>query len=227
MKLRQIFVALVCTIAMSSVYAESQFSGPYLGLQIGYANGDDQGFEFDHGVQNDFSQDTSPEGEFFGLTAGFNYVFNNNVLLGIEVDYNYIDADYSSFQKELGVLNTSWPVSTKVEQSASIKGRLGHVLNNDQTLLYVLGGYSIARIQRKITDLIPTVDSDSNREWNKGWLTGLGLEHFVTSNLSARIEYRHAEYSTESFNPNFVGPHTTESYDYDEETIQLGISYHF
>jgi len=225
---KQILVAMFCSVVMTPAFAESQFSGPYAGVQIGYAEGDDEGREYYDGAPTSYTQNTSPEGEFFGLSAGFNKVLNDTVLLGIEVDYDFRGEDDSSLQKSGGVEVTNWPVKTEVKEAASIRGRLGYVFNDDQTLVYVTGGYSLAKIKRQHTSLSQPGVVSSDSAWNDGWVAGLGLEHFIASNLSASIEYRYAEYSTEHMNASALwGDGTVENQDYDEEAIRIGIAYHF
>lgn len=93
------------------------WSGPYLGIQggAGWANGD-----FSAGgpvVSDDFN------GGILGAFAGYNYQFDNNMVLGIEgdVDYNWNDNDYSGIK-----VGTDW--------QGSVRGRVGYAF--DHALIY-------------------------------------------------------------------------------------------
>ncbi|MBQ0724288.1 MAG: porin family protein [Cycloclasticus sp.] len=157
-----------------------------------------------------------------------NQVLDNNILVGIEIDYDYKDADDSTVQDDDGIPDTDYPYKTEINESASIRGRVGYVFNNDQTLVYATGGYTMAKIDRKTYDIDYPADVSSDSKWNDGWTAGLGVEHFVTTNLSARIEYRYSEYSTEHLDASVAyGDGYLEKQDYDEDSLRIGIAYHF
>ncbi|MBQ0724289.1 MAG: hypothetical protein KBT50_04095 [Cycloclasticus sp.] len=64
---RYFFVTVLCAASISTAFADSQFSGSYVGAQIGYAEGNDDGREYSDGDPTSYTQDTSPNGEFLVL----------------------------------------------------------------------------------------------------------------------------------------------------------------
>ncbi len=75
------------------------FAGAYVGGHLGYVDADDDGRE----TSRTWAHDISPDGPAFGLLAGYNWVFDNGLVLGVEVDYEErTDTDDENYQKDAG-----------------------------------------------------------------------------------------------------------------------------
>jgi outer membrane immunogenic protein len=223
---KKTFLFLLLAALSSAALADNQFAGPYLGASLGHVSGDDDGKEYDAGVFDDYTQNTGPSGGLFGVFAGYNWIMKNNVLLGIEGDYDVRNADDRDFQDFMGVPDTDYTAETDLKAAASIRGRLGYLFNGNRTVAYVTGGYATARIERTFTEV--GVLSQSSTDWQDGWTAGIGIEHNFMKQLAVRAEYRHADYGDETVATDVVyGPTYTEDQDYDEDTFRISINYLF
>jgi outer membrane immunogenic protein len=72
----------------------------------------------------------------------------------------------------------------------SVRGRAGLAVNNNRTLLYATGGAAWADVDYSG----PGVSGFSNTHF--GWVAGAGIEHMLTQNLSARVEYLHYDFDS-------------------------------
>ena len=77
------------------------------------------------------------------------------------------------------------------KRSIDLTARAGYLVN-DNTLIYGRGGYTNARVNTSIEDAAGLRSASENRD---GWLVGGGVEHALTDNLSARVEYRYSDLS--------------------------------
>jgi outer membrane immunogenic protein len=103
-------------------------------------------------------------------------------LAGAQVGYNWqkdafvfgLEADASSSWVDGSGHGVNW--------LTSVRGRLGLAINNSRTLLYGTAGVAWADI-----DYSAFGSDFSNTHF--GWVAGGGIEHMLTQNLSARVEY--------------------------------------
>ncbi len=221
-------LALSLALISTGALADNQFSGSYVGLSLGYVYGQDSDKESWSGVPNGWTTNTSPNGALLGLAAGFNQVLENHILLGVEGDYEFRDAEDKTLFESNGVPDSRYPMTTELQSALSIRGRVGYLFNNDKTLAYFTGGFASVEIKRTYYDTAATTNSQSITKRQYGWTTGLGVEHFVTEKLSLQAEYRYADYEDVELNSNIVyGSGTTEKQQYDEQSLRVGMMYHF
>lgn len=225
---KYLYLILLAAVPINAL-AENNFAGPYLGVNLGYVDGTDKGKEvLPNGLPNGYTQKTSPDGFLLGLNAGFNKVFENNVLLGVEGDYETRNADDKVFQKLNGVKEPHSVTKTSLENAASLRARLGYVFNDNRTMAYLTGGYATAQVKREFSNdgVTGTLGSESHTRWHEGWTAGFGVEHFVYANLSARAEYRYSDYNKKSIGIALYSNNERQNYD-EEHAIRVGINYHF
>lgn len=222
-KLLVLLLPLVSTTAM----AGNDFTGPYAGVSLGYVNGNDDGKEYVSGVFDNYTQSTDPSGGLLGVFAGYNWALENNLLIGIEGDYDARNADDTNLSKFSGVTDSRYPVNTDLMAAASLRGRLGYLFNANKTMTYVTAGYATARVKRTFHDTtVPA--SQSVTKWQDGWTAGIGLEHAVMDKWSVRAEYRYADYGDKSVKTDQVyGTNSRQKQDYDEQSVRVSASYHF
>ena len=183
-------IALAVSASASSAQT-SEFSGFYLGIHGGYL---------------DFDTDTPirPEGGVIGAHAGYNYFFGP-VLLGVEADFDWSDADYRQ-------ADTFLAITADVETAASLRGRLGW-LATPNTLLFATAGYSWTELHSSTTLIglgtrSKTTDAD-------GAVVGGGVEYKFTQSFSGRLEGLH--YWVQD-SRGTIG---------ETDVIRAGLSYHF
>jgi outer membrane immunogenic protein len=179
------------------------WTGIYIGGQIGYGWGTDNGslFAIDsagNSASGAFS--TNPQGVIGGAHVGYNLQINQWVL-GLE---GSVDGTSLSGTSTFGVADTlggagTVTASTRSDVQGSIRGRVGVAW--DRALIYATGGVAFGGFDTNYTDpggylnVIPgTTSSFSNTR--VGWTVGGGIEYAVTNNWSIRAEYRYTDFGT-------------------------------
>lgn len=117
------------------------WTGFYGGAQLGWANVDADGFDDDDSLIG-------------GFTGGYDYDFQNGFVLGVGLDYDFLDADIGNV--------------ASLEEVFRAKLRGGYKIGRG--LAYATGGYAWA-------------DTD-NLGSDDGYFIGAGYEHLVTDNIS-------------------------------------------
>lgn len=225
---------LCCLLALGvsqHVFAEG-WQGLYVGADLSYTKADDIGKEYDlDGSWNMWKQKIKPEGAGLGLQLGNNWVLNEKFLLGIEANYKIYDVRDTEFQYRVtdGHLcndgGRDCTFKTKLDQSVSMLARMG-VLINEKTLIYALGGYTTARLERKVYDGWDQLKWMNYNKWQDGWTAGAGFEYMFLDSLSVKAEYRYTDLgSYKYYTPAYEGQYEKQKYDQSE--INVGLSYHF
>lgn len=205
--------------ALSEAPVSYNWSGAYIGAQIGHAWGDaPYTDEFDNRIDYD------PTGVFGGLYAGYNYQLQNNLVLGIDGDINFSGIDRRTTLTFGGDTDPDpqHVASSKITMTGALRGRLGYAM--DRFLPYVAGGVSVAKFKFDL-------DHDGSGDWDfqekhtyTGWNVGLGLDYAATDNIIVRAEYRYTDFGSKQLdsdwgNVSHVGLATHD--------IRLGAAYKF
>lgn len=196
MKHISIAAALATAAVTVSPASAQSFHGPYVGVQAGWSE-DDIGRENTKlGTVNlHESRDSFTGGAF----AGYDYQFKNNIVLGVEAGFD-VAADDAS--RGCGAV-------IDPDYSFDVGARAGYVFGG-KTLVYIRGSYENTRAR------IATTGSDGIRSRHDnfdGWGIGGGVERFVQKDLSARVEYRYADFG--------------DGGKFDRHQALVGVSYHF
>ncbi|MEZ0214369.1 MAG: outer membrane protein, partial [Xanthobacteraceae bacterium] len=197
------------------------WTGFYLGANIGYAFADaDAEYE---GYTDSFST----EGFIGGVQIGYNYQFDNKVVLGVEADIEFGNPDDNlSFEVPL-VLNSWDSASYEIDYFASVRARLGYAF--DHWLPYVTGGVAFGKGKGIGYDLggnNPTVDGKDSPV-HVGWVIGAGLEYAITDNWTVRGEYLYYDLGSEDYSDTILGVPVTGTVDLKIQTVRLGVNYKF
>jgi outer membrane immunogenic protein len=194
------------------------WTGPYVGAQIGWGRVelDSPAFDFNDDFDDDGFAAAQVEfgdafsirdsGLVYGGHLGYDFGFANGFVIGGEVAYNRLDADPST---ELAVFGDPIGVLTfEADHLVRLTARAGYSFGN--TLVYAKGGGAWLRGRTRFDDF-----SERNDDW--GWVAGGGVEHLITSNVSAGVEalfHRWRDFDDTDF-------------DIDATTIQARISFRF
>jgi outer membrane immunogenic protein len=150
----------------------------------------------------DFGHDRNTYGFGGQVFTGYNWQ-QGQIVYGAEADLGYSDSDV----KQGGIKNKSgW--------NGSVRGRVGYDMN--PFLLYGTAGLAIA--DNKVSD-----DTSSESKTNYGYTVGAGVEAFVTSNITTRLEYRYTDYQKKNYDLDSGNV----SRGYDENSVKLGIGVKF
>lgn len=163
--------------------------------------------------------DLKPDGGFVGAQAGYNHVFDNGLMLGVEGDYALASLNDSG-EAGTGIFNTH--VDLEIDQLASVRGRLGVAVG--QWLPFVTAGWGWAHADRETFNSFIGTSSDSN--WHDGWTLGAGAEYAINDTWSLKAEYRYYALGKETYGVNAIGGKGTDV-DLDLHTVQVGVNIHF
>ena len=120
------------------------------------------------------SQDLN--GGLIGGFIGYNWQFENNLVLGLEGDLNY------TWNKD----NVAPGVDIGTDIDGSVRGRIGYAF--DRTLLYATGGWEATR------GFVDT--GDKHTKTFNGWTVGAGVDYAFTDKVFGRLEYRYTEFGS-------------------------------
>ncbi|MCR4275835.1 MAG: outer membrane beta-barrel protein [Candidatus Parcubacteria bacterium] len=198
MKTKMIFAALLLAVAFATpAMAQHDYSGPWVGMNIGQGSGD--------GLKDAFNVENA-KGKFVGFGAGYDWQ-RGNVVFGIVGNisgaringertvstlYQSSDSDYTS--------RTTVDTKATLDRFYTLRGRLGYVAG--PWLLYGTGGIASARVKtgRIYTDRYSYTDnggnphsgvdvSESKQMLNTtGWVFGVGAEYAINTNWRAKME---------------------------------------
>lgn len=130
------------------------------------------------------STPTNKDGVTYGGQVGFDYD-TGSVVLGLEGEY----ADSSVKECSTGGTTT---VCLKAGRDLYAGARVGVAVgDNRSTLLYLKGGYANGGYTVESTTAGTTTSADFDDD---GYRVGVGVEQRLSSNLTAKVEYRYSDY---------------------------------
>lgn len=188
------------------VFPTGSWTGPYVGGFIG-AGGIVNNIEIGAGNFNG----VGGEGFLGGIFVGYNYQFDNDIVIGIQGELGVTDLTTDLVIPGFVILDA------QPQWTVAISGRLGW-LASPTTLLYLIGGYSYADYDVDINFL--GAPFNFNQDYN-GFHVGTGIETHVSRRVTARVEYRYTQYSGENWG---VGGLNVEP---SSHTGILGLAYNF
>jgi outer membrane immunogenic protein len=164
--------------------------------------------------------DSGGDGAIGTVEGGYDFQIGNNFVIGVGADYTWsgIDSNAASVFGDVcyeypitgtsgadddcsnNVVSDTPEIAYKIDtgDSWSVIGRAGFLVN-PQTLIYGLGGYTHQDMKAsvKLTS-DPTGSIGPDFEFDRdGWTWGAGIESMLTSNLSAKVEYRNTTWQEE------------------------------
>lgn len=241
-----------CLLSANAMAAGNDWTGWYIGGHVGHGSGDSEARVTAGGqwsaepqslrdyVTSNFSTDLEPSGSTYGLQFGYQFQFQNNLVLGAELDYSQLDMDDS---RSTGLTPTTpfpslsydFGNSIELDNMASLRAKLGYAMN--QHLIYITGGW--AQVDAEATASMSSnggydkLGRESDRVDGTQW--GVGYEHDFGNQWSLRAEYLRTDtddlrFGTE-YQPGstFVSPAYTESVrqDLDFDVFRIGVNYRF
>jgi outer membrane immunogenic protein len=206
------------------------WTGPYIGLQGGYAWGENDvsatGIEetteteaLRAAVLNGRDGHMDLDGFVGGLHAGYNWQ-SDALVLGVEGDIEFTD-----MKGDTDVVNDNGDNIGKIEQEIDWLGslRLRAGFAADRALFYATGGLAVGGVELSLEDGAGN-HLDSNSDTNWGWTLGGGVEYAMTDDLSVRIEYRYTDLGNiDAGNDEDAGGEADTVF----HAVRGGLSWHF
>jgi len=215
------------------------WSGVYLGVQGGLAGGT---FEYPASLDipatplalsGSITDDSA--GGFGGLTGGYNWQVNSNLLLGIETDISAssIDGSLGISGSASGLLSGSAKVSagSKVNWFGTTRFRAGWV--NGPLLVYGTGGLAYGETESFYNLSAGGLGSmkDSTSATSTGWTAGVGAEYMINPRWTLKTEYLYVDLGKETLfsADGFAGAGSSFKLSRDTafHTVKVGLNYHW
>lgn len=172
----------------------------------------------DNTVANRESADLKIGGAMIGMQAGYNWQFENGVVLGFEGDWSKV-YNATASRKVLaldpvlaknGHVNAS--TSYDIDWTASLRPKLGYAFNN-RFLAYATGGLALARETQWRDQYVSDMHDESRPYGEKttvastekasatrlGFTLGGGLEYALSDNWSVKADYAYSHFGKNSF----------------------------
>ena len=214
-----VMVAVSSSQAADSVFADQPVTAPdpivtnwagfYLGGQVGGAWSDGPlTFAFATNEMED-------NGFVVGAHAGYDFQVDRWVL-GVVGDINFTDLSDTSAIPAFATIN-----SYDVDRTYSIRGRLGYLVN-DSVLAYATGGWAFADVE--YTNQFGASTQTIN-ETMDGYVIGGGIEWAASDQISAYVEYTHADYG-DNFTP-IAPPLAPHTFELEVDQVVFGISFRY
>lgn len=183
------------------------WGGGYIGGQVGHS-----------WLSGKFStnSDTTARGKRFlgGVYTGYNYNFNDNLILGAEADISRGMGGKNSRNSDAPTF-----LSTKLGWNGALRARMGYAV--DRFMPYVAGGLAFGDINDSIKTGGKTFSTSKIRT---GWTVGGGVDYAATDNLILRMEYRYTDFGKQ--NINFDGA-PSFSRKLSSNDVRIGVAYKF
>lgn len=192
----------------------ASWDGAYFGVQGGVVRRDTTNTYSPF----DLTQAGSKTGGSGGALAGYNWQ-QGSFVYGLEGDWNWVSAKSSALGP--GLLS-----SYDVSWLATIRARAG--LAFDSTLFYLTGGAAFGHVKDSVAFLpglgIAARTSYTQDQTKAGWAAGVGVEHMLAPNWTARAEFRFADLGKSNANcvPGTSSCGTSDRTDFGN-TLMMGI----
>jgi high affinity Mn2+ porin len=164
------------------------WTGAYVGFHVGYGGGS-------------FGPGTNPlpsQGVFFpstitgligGYQAGYDHQFANGVVLGVLADVTFTSPlDQAAFVPA--------PFNTTFNYFATARARAGYAFGD--VLPYATAGLAWGQTRLDINDQNGDLVSVKSTT-HVGWMAGVGLEHRLTGNWTAKYEYNYIDLGARTY----------------------------
>ncbi|KQN07603.1 MULTISPECIES: outer membrane protein [unclassified Sphingomonas] len=183
------------------------FTGFRVGALAGY-DGIRPGSTEDSDLDGD---DETVNGLLYGVEAGYDFALSN-FLVGVEGEYTGSTGKVETARTDPNFFGFG---NVKTGRDLYVGARAG-ILAAPETLVYVKGGYTNARLNVLASD--GTTDSRENFELN-GYRLGAGVEQAIGTRAYAKLEYRYSNYSNADF--QLGNGATSPRYDIDTDRHQV------
>jgi outer membrane immunogenic protein len=206
------------------------WTGFYVGLNAGISAGNFNQTYYEPYDDGYYTAEGAHSGGFSGGgQIGFNYQFANNVVIGLEADFqgSTLKGSYENdaYGYDYGEYY-NYNYGTKVDWWGTVRGRIGYAFGN--ILPYVTGGLAYGHVTNSYS-YYDDGDSYSGTEGSStrfGWTVGGGLEYALTHNLTVKVEYLYTDLG--SFNyyyPDSEGAYLSTRTTF--STVRAGLNWKF
>lgn len=212
---KALFLGCSVFILSCSTYAQSQFVGAYGQISTGYESNTVSsatltGKNYGGTPNTSNSVNTSTSSAPLDLGVGYIFPVQNNITLGLGVDYSALtqETSSSSFYYR-GISTATYNYKFTISNRFSIFVTPGYAIDQDK-LAYAKLGYSSQNVQYSQTNCC---SSPSNKAQVSGYVLGLGYKQFIRDGLYGFAEANYYSYGSPSLSSTYtdVGGGTVSS----------------
>ncbi len=195
------------------------WSGFYLGGNVGYGTGDVNATAFGYGVSE------KVDGWFAGGQIGYNWqAAGSPWVFGIELDSQWANIEKKdSVALAGGVVGNAF---STLDYFGTARLRLGYAW--DRVMVYGTGGlaWGTNEIGFGVTSGNAAAGLNSSNT-HVGWTAGGGVEWALVDNWTAKVEYLYVKLDNETYFANTFGAGLGFNADLDVHTVKVGLNYRF
>lgn len=220
-------------------YATFNWTGGYVGAHAGY------GWASMQDVNNPEASKVKPKGGFGGLQAGYNYQFDNNVVLGAEADVSFGKIKKSWAGNDTSAFD-SYYGEDKIGTHGTVRARLGYAA--DRFLPFVTGGIAFADTKHSLGCDTSRVSmtrgcggsvaggfgnggkfEDTASKTRVGYAVGAGVEYAVTNNWTVKAEYLYSNFGKKgvTLSDPYKNTVSDRRFKNDLSEVRVGVNYKF
>jgi len=190
------------------------WSGFYAGGELGGSWAKAKG-RLRHNGETIAKKSLKPDGFIGGIFAGYNFQFNDRIVLGIDTDFLWDDVDDSK---------TRNGTKLKAEQKWNGATRLRAGYAFDRFLPYIAAGVSYARLESRYHD---GESAHGKKKSRAGWNLGAGVDYIpplFNNHIVLRAEYRYTDFGKKTHN---LGDDYKYRVKYHQNDFRVGVAYKF
>lgn len=172
-----------------------------------------------------------------GLQIGYEKLIKNNLFIGLELSYQYINLQksvggifyYQTFNSPYELNNTA-----SAKQMFALRPRVGYLF--DKFLPYITAGGALTKLHfNQIFIESPFTRLPGTAEYNKtkyGWTLGFGSEYALFKNFYLKSEYLYTSFGSTTVSGNLHSPFGNAVFNnslgnLSVQTLLLGVNFHF
>jgi opacity protein-like surface antigen len=194
------------------------WAGPYVGANFGgaFSAGEHVLTPIGFGA-------TNPSGVLGGLQFGYNYLVAPTWLVGIEAEFGWTSAQgKSNFVDPAGTASLS--ITSDHNWYDTLSGRIGYVMG--PLMLYAKGGAAWMNADYRMEVNSGLDGFTLTNTTRTGWNAGAGLEYMLGSRWSAKLEYDHLDFGSNTL--GFLNPFgNSVIFKTAVNEVKAGVNYHF
>ncbi len=186
------------------------WTGPYVGIDGGYAWGGDSGVTPPRYVDPAFTS----QGWFGGGLIGYNWQ-SGRLVYGVEADIQGASIKGAATATSLGGPATA---ENNLDWFGTARGRIGYAAG--AALLYGTGGFAYGGVRDTLTSGGASIAHDATAT---GYAVGGGVEYAFSPSWSGKAEYQYLNLGKDDL---ALANGATAAFDHDYNTVRLGLNYH-
>ena len=167
------------------------FSGPYVGVQVGYVEAQNTHWDLDYWYDNFQAFEQKDESASIGIRAGYDAQLRGGLLVGALAEFSILDVNSVDAVKKN---DDTYEIGAKAERLGSVRAKLGYA--NDDLAIYATGGLGFANITHRMGDIDGSDEGYSKKGSRSGLVYGLGAAYRVGTRSNVALDVSQYEFGS-------------------------------